>query len=354
MSNIKAFNSKQVLQQQACEWISRIDRGLTTTEQQEVHKWVNISESHRQILFDLAQSWDEFSVLNELSGLMPVERIENRTARKTNGKVLWTMVASIAFLMISLISWAMLNQSSTQNSTDLLTQLSTTVGEQKPITLSDGSVVYLNTDSQVQVDYSPGIRNIRLIKGEAHFDVAHDRNRPFIVTAALNTVTAIGTAFNVQLVNDGFELLVTEGRVLVKNAQQRNEQARFNNNATPLEGEGTLLNAGQKAMIAPLSAQAVSLSLEQMQNDLAWRQGIVVFHGEPLAEALLEISRYMPINFKLADEHVKQVRVAGFFKTGDLDGLLAALANNFQISHQKVDSQTILLSSEQSEDGIKI
>jgi transmembrane sensor len=87
------------------------------------------------------------------------------------------------------------------------------------------------------------------------------------------------------------------------------------------------------------------LSNEQVQSDLAWQQGMLVFHGEPLSEALKEISRYTSINFTLADDQVKQRRVAGYFKAGDIQGLLFALKNNFNITYSKRDDQTIVLSS---------
>tara|TARA_R110000868_G_scaffold123445_1_gene326919 strand:- start:1399 stop:2445 length:1047 start_codon:yes stop_codon:yes gene_type:complete len=346
MTNIKTFSSKENIQQQASMWISRIDRTLTAAEQQELQTWVNSSESHRQILFDMAQTWDDLSILNELSGLMPLERIDGQNRYTQTHKILWPMAASIGFLMISMLSWLMLNQSPQDTSAELITRLSTAVGEQKPVNLPDGSVVYLNTDSELQIDFNDSRRNIFLVKGEAHFDVAHDETRPFVVSTGHNTVTAVGTAFNVQLVNnERFELLVTEGKVLVKNAQQNLEAITTSQQGNALQGAGTLLSAGQKAVVDQYQAQAISLSVEQMQNDLAWRQGIVVFDGEPLAEALSEISRYMPVHFELADDKVKQQRMAGFFKAGDIDGLLAALKNNFNIIYHKVDEQTIMLSS---------
>ena len=83
------------------------------------------------------------------------------------------------------------------------------VGEQKNITLADGSKLHLNTDSIVTVDFTENARNIVLLRGEAHFDVAHDTSRPFTVTAGNNTVTAVGTAFNMQYVDDqAFDLVV--------------------------------------------------------------------------------------------------------------------------------------------------
>ncbi|KXI30410.1 FecR family protein [Paraglaciecola hydrolytica] len=346
MTNIKAFNRKEDIQLQACEWISRIDRGLSPDEQHTLQNWTTISESHRQILFEMAQTWDDLSVLNELNGLMPLERIDGQARYTQPHKILWPLAASIGFLMVSVLTWLVFNPSQIHSTEQLITRLSTEVGEQKPVMLTDGSVVYLNTNSELQIDFSASRRTIQLIKGEAHFEVAHDENRPFVVATAHNTVTAVGTAFNVQLLdNQRFELLVTEGTVLVQNAQQLRIDETSNTPNKALQGTGTLLSAGQKAMVAAEDPQAVSLSLEQMQNELAWRQGIVVFNGEPLAEAMIEISRYMPVHFELADEQVKQQRVAGFFKAGDIDGLLAALQNNFNIRYRKLDEYTIQLLS---------
>ena len=344
MTNIKTFNRKEDIQLQACEWISRIDRKLSSDEQQALQNWANISESHRQILFEMAQTWDDLSVLNELSGLMPLDRIDGQNRHTRTHKILWPMVASIGFFMISALSWLMLNQESNTQTEHLTSLLTTAIGEHKPVTLTDGSVIYLNTNSSVQVDFSATRRNIQLLKGEAHFEVAHDENRPFVVSAADNTVTAVGTAFNVQLLSSaGFELLVTEGKVLIKNSQQSTTAPTSNTPA--LQGEGSLLHAGQKALVLADSTRTQDLSIEQMQNDLAWRQGIVVFSGEPLGEALSEISRYIPVQFELSDEGIKQQRMAGFFKAGDIDGLLAALKNNFNIQYQKMDNQKILLFS---------
>lgn len=344
MPNIKTFNSKEDIQQQACEWISRIDRGLTVDEHKALQQWTTSSESHRQILFDMAETWDDLSVLNELKGLMPIERIDPSSTPQNPYKGLWPMAAGIAFLLISVMSWFVLNPHLDNSKNQLITKLTTSVGEQKPVTLDDDSVVYLNTNSEIQVNYSDHSRQIKMIKGEALFEVAHDVNRPFIVAAANNTVTAVGTAFNVQLVDDKhFELLVTEGKVLLKNAQQADDEQ--SNKTKPLEASGTLLIAGQKALVDQSSANQVDLSLQQMQNELAWRQGIVVFQGESLVDALAEISRYIPVKFKLADDEVKHKRVAGYFKAGDIDGLLSALKNNFNIMYQKLDEQTILLST---------
>jgi transmembrane sensor len=346
MTNIKTFNSKESIQQQASVWISRIDRGLTPDEAQQLKLWANNRESHRLILFDMAQTWDDMSALNELKGLMPLNKLDTAT-QKNNRSVHLALAASVAFMMFSVMSWLMFSPNQISDNNLLISQIVTNVGEQKPVTLQDGSVVYLNTNSELRVNFSSRTRQIDLVRGEALFEVAHDKERPFIVSAAGNTVTAVGTAFNVQLIDDQhFELLVTEGKVLLKNtAENHSVDLPVGQNPLDPENGGTLLIAGQKALVAQDSAQSDSLSIEQIQNELAWRQGVVVFEGEPLESALTEISRYVAVHFNYDDEKLKEQRVAGYFKAGDLDGLLAALNNNFNIQYRKVDDNTIVLFS---------
>lgn len=347
MNNVQKFSSKQDIHQQACEWISRFDRGLNDAEEQAFSDWVNISKRHRQCLFDVAQTWDELSVLNELSALFPLRDNHLQQANIFSNRKTMGMAASLAFVVISFLAWLVTPQNIPVMSDPSLLVLDaeTSVGEQRVLSLSDGSVIHLNTDSLVSVDFSDTRRDIHLFRGEAHFEVAHDEQRPFIVKAGDNTVTAVGTAFNVQITNvNQLELLVTDGKVLVKNKQENNQIANTEL-SHPLDGYGELMAAGQKAIISQQSIQQITLSNEQVHNDLAWQQGLLVFHGEPLAEALQEISRYTSINFTFADEQVKQRRIAGYFKAGDIQGLLFALENNFNIVYSKRDDQTIVLSS---------
>lgn len=349
MSNIKSFVSKEDIHQQACEWISKIDRGLTSHEKAELTSWAQNSETHRQMLFQIAELWDDLSALNELSGLFPL-RDKEPAQRKTFAETTrWSIAAGFAFFMVGAASWLMNSQSSfhSTNEAPQITRAETTLGEQKPVTLQDGSVIHLNTNSLVHIDYSSERRLITLERGEAHFDVAHDESRPFVVKTGQNSVTAVGTAFNIQLGMEGkFELLVTEGKVLVQDVLREANSPTLDM-IRPLDSEGVLMVSGEKAVFSGLENEPVTLSLDQVQRDLAWQQGMVVFQGEPLSEALIEVRRYTSIHFEISDEQIKQKRVAGYFKAGDIDGLLFALKNNFGIDHQQLDPETILLSSVQ-------
>jgi transmembrane sensor len=348
MNNVKSFNSKQDIHQQACEWISRFDRGLSKIENKTFSDWVNVSNSHRQCLFEVAQTWDELSVLNELSALFPLRDNNIGQVRTLSTRTTMGIAASFAFVFISCFAWFVNTQLMSPMADPLLLVLDakTSVGEQRVLSLADGSVIHLNTDSLVSVDFSETRRDVHLLRGEAHFEVAHDELRPFIVKAAGNTVTAVGTAFNVQLnSNQKLELLVTEGKILVKNKSVYDQNANNTELSHALDGFGELMTVGQKALISQQTIQQMTLSNEQIKNDLAWQQGMLVFHGEPLAEALQEISRYTSIKFTLADDQLKQRMVAGYFKAGDIQGLLFALENNFNIVYSKRDEKTIILSS---------
>ena len=348
MNNVQKFSCKQDIHQQACEWISRLDRGLSEVEVSAFHDWVNISNAHRQCLFDVAKTWDELTVLNQLSTLFPlrdnnVQRTSVFSSRATMG-----IAASLALVFISCFTWIMNTQFMSSHTPVSLSVLEakTSIGEHRIVLLADGSVVHLNTDSMVSVDFSDTRRDVHLIKGEAHFEVAHDELRPFIVKVGDHSVTAVGTAFNMQIISvELLELLVTDGKVLVKNKSDNNLTPSSSELSHALDGAGELMIAGQKAMISQQSMQQLTLSNEQIQNNLAWQQGMLVFHGEPLTEVLQEISRYTSINFTLADEQVKHRKVAGYFKAGDIQGLLFALKNNFNIIYTKQDEQTIVLSS---------
>ena len=348
MNNVHSFSTREDIHEEACVWISRMDRGLSEQEQHALSDWISASKTHREVLFELASLWDDMSVLHELSGLFPLDENAEATPSKPVRSMRWQIAASVAFLFMA-VGGIVFNQwSAAPEQTIVAAQrASTEVGEQKSITLSDGSVLHLNTNSTVSIAFSDQERRIALLEGEAYFDVAHEKSRPFVVVAGANTVTAIGTAFNVQLVeNTAFELVVTEGRVLVQDkAQQRAEEdTKILNGQSAIVDEGLLVFSGEKAVVDKQIAERHTISTENMDDDLAWQKGILVFKGETLNTVLDEITRYTEMRFQITDEALKTRRVAGYFKVGDIDGLLNALENSFSIQNERVSDYTILLS----------
>ena len=295
MNNIRQFSSKEDIQEQACLWVSRLDRGLKSDEKVELDTWLAESNAHRQALLEAASLWDDMSVLNELSGLFPQPTAKHTTKRRALPKnAVWGIAATFLVMAIAV---GVVVQRTWLNSAPEFAAVSqkfqTGVGEQKNVTLSDGSQLHLNTNSLVTVDFTSSARNIVLLKGEAHFEVAHDKTRPFSVTAGNNTVTAVGTAFNMQYVDDNaFELVVTDGKVLVKDRFKASSSNESLFGKRPVTEEGLLMFAGEKATVLGKVEARESMSQDEIDDDLAWQQGMIVFKGEPLESVLLEIGRY--------------------------------------------------------------
>lgn len=342
MKNVTPINEKENVQEQACMWVSRIDRGLCETEKQDLTVWVGDKEQHRTILFEMAALWDDLSVMHELSDLFPLAE-KSPAPKKTGNRVtLLSMAASVAFISAVLLTWMLTSPQQAVPETIVQTKLvyQTGIGEQKTITLDDGSLLSLNTSSIVEVEFTSENRDIIISRGEAHFEVAPDATRPFVVTAGNNKVIAIGTAFNVQLLKDErFELLVTEGKVLVSEISQPMPQNISQLKSLDFEALGDILVSGDTGIFNGNKSESRStLSLDQVQRNLSWQQGMLVFQGEPLEDALTEMNRYADIRFEIQDEALKSLRVAGYFKVGDSKGLLHALENNFQIEHHTVNN----------------
>lgn len=187
---------------------------------------------------------------------------------------------------------------------------STAVGAQRLETLPDGSRVRLNTDTRVQVRFDGGERRIRLLKGEAFFEVEHDAARPFLVEADGATVRALGTKFDVRRDASAVAVTLVQGRVEVRRKSSAGA-------TTLVPGQALVVSADG---IAP--ARAVDAA-----DVTDWTTGQLNFSGVPLREAVAEMNRYTVRKIVVdASETVNAERVSGRFEAGDTDNFVAALS----------------------------
>jgi len=213
----------------------------------------------------------------------------------------------------------------------------TPVGDQSTVHLNDGSVVQLNTDTRLQVRMTEEHRLLTLERGEIHIDVAHDADRPLRVFAGDRWIEAVGTAFNVKIDEHmEVEIIVTEGRVKVNLPPDALSIAQ---SETPAQ----TVDRGQRVILDE-SPEIEPLGEDDIEVKLAWREGMLVFRGSSLMEAVREVGRYTQVEFVIRSEDLKKRRVAGVFRAGDIDGFLASLRANFDVVDQQVDDYTITLS----------
>lgn len=178
----------------------------------------------------------------------------------------------------------------------------TTLGERSTVTLADGSRITLNTDSRVSVALRPDRRDVAVLAGQALFEVAKDKTRPFVVRAGDKTVTALGTTFDIRLRPKGMEVTLIEGRVAV---------ARAVPGLTP--SQPVELKPGQQ-LVSTSGGQALLRKVD-VEKETSWREGRVIFDDQTLASAVVEMNRYSPVKI-IADPTIAHIRINGMFKAG--------------------------------------
>ncbi len=207
----------------------------------------------------------------------------------------------------------------------------TALGETRTVKLADGSLVHLNTNSSVEVALRDDIRSIKLLKGEARFDVAHDARRPFIVNADGTLVRAVGTMFNVRLRPDVTELTVIEGMVAVRNGGSAVRR----------------IGSGRSAAVRSGSIAVTHLEPAKMKQRIAWQEGMVEFDGDTLAQAVEEFNRYRSNPMVIGDPAIASLRIGGAFRLDRSQDFVQALESGFGVrAVPGSDSSIILVSAE--------
>lgn len=334
---------------EASDWIAKLDRNLTPAETEALQLWLAQSPEHRATLLEVAALWDKMDTLQRLADLFPPAEKNVRPQWQH-----WGLAASVALVASLLTFWwqpELLTPSATATSAIVATQSSyqTRIGETNTIELPDQSKLVLNTNSFVVVKYSAKARIIELQRGEILIDVAHDTSRPLSVLAGGKIIQAVGTAFNVQVRDSQVELIVTDGKVRVETAltEMIADEHRL---ANRLPESALAISKGEKVDLDASGQQeekVQKMDAVDIAASLSWRSGNLIFRGESLADAVAEISRYTDIQFELADDaKLKDIHVAGMFKTGDVNGLLAVFKSNFNISHERLSRDRILLKFE--------
>jgi transmembrane sensor len=190
----------------------------------------------------------------------------------------------------------------------------TRLGETRIVPLADGSVMTLNTQSEVVVEFSRDRREVRLLYGEALFDVVRDPARPFEVDAGATRVRAVGTSFTVRRsAHAPVEVLVQDGEVEV---------------AAPHAGGAPVRVRANMRLVAALPAVPVPVDSAVIQRELAWREGRIAFEGETLSQAAAQFARYSDTRIVIADPALAQERITGLFQSNDPVGFSRAVATS--------------------------
>ena len=298
----------QEIDRQAAEWAVKRDlRDLSAAEQTAFEAWLATDIRHlgaygraEAVLGRLERV--HTSALDPLRSSRPVEAVQWPRRRFMMAGGIAASAAAVA--MVGTAFW--------QNAHEQV--FATGLGQVKEVPLADGSLVILNTNSKVAVRFTPERREIHLLQGEALFDVAKNKKRPFVVFAGDMRVRAVGTSFTVSMLPQRpIQVLVKEGVVEINRDGPSKEvpvRVRANSQALALRD-------------APIVAAEVAQS--KVDRTLAWQYGRIAFDNESLADAVSEFARYSDVRIVL-DPAVEKRTVTGLFVSNDPIGFAKAAA----------------------------
>jgi transmembrane sensor len=304
----------------AARWAIRLDGGpLSDAEQSTLDAWLAAGERRRGALLRA-----EAALAYLDRGRALAEPAEAGTLyRPTFGRRAFLVGGSFGGLAAAGFVGFLLTRPRTL-------EIETAIGEVRRVPLADGSVASVNTNSKVAVAMAGERREVTLEEGEAWFQVAHDKARPFVVEAGDVRVEAVGTAFSVRKREGGADVLVTEGAVEAW--------------VVGREGARTRIAAGSKGFVAnTASAVEVVAASGDIDRALGWRTGELALNGESLDYAVSELNRYNTRKIVIDDRKLGREPLVGYFRTDQPESFGRAVATMFG-AKVVVEGDTIRLS----------
>ncbi len=304
------------IEEAAVAWrLRREDPAWSARDEAELSAWIGASTAHRVAWLRADHGFEQAGRLASLRA-PPVPAPRTRRSR-------WRPMALAAGLAVAIglgvlavtfdIGWPG-------------RAYATEVGARRTVSLNDGSRVELNTASRVRADVRPDHRAVWLEKGEAYFEVAHDPAHPFVVYAGERRITVLGTKFSVRRDGDRVQVAVAQGKVRV-------EPLRPMAAAPP-----ALMTAGDLAVAERTSTLVTPKAPDKVANELAWRQGRLVFENSNLAEAAAEFNRYNDRKLVVEGE-AADATISGSFDAQNVEAFARLLRRALRLSVEESDDQ---------------
>ena len=323
-SGLPAASNAASIGTMAAEWVAerRNTEGWTHERQAALDAWLESSPAHRVAYVRIEATWKRTDRLAALRRPMraPAQRAHPQRS-------LWLKIGAalgLAAFTAAAITGNILTRSHEQT-------FETPVGGREQVILGDGTKIELNTDTAVRVSLDDNSRSITLDRGEAFFQVRHDAEHPFVVTAGNHRVTDLGTEFSVRRDSDRVLVSLIEGR------------ARFESPEAGIRASSLEMSPGDEVLATHEGVTLVKKPVAILKTTLGWRHGVVVFSNTALADAAEEFNRYSRKKIEFADPRIGNLRIEGTFKTDNIE----AFADVLQVAlglHSEDRDGTILIS----------
>jgi transmembrane sensor len=353
----------QQIEEAASEWIAhRYSGAWTEDDQRAFDQWIGASLENRLAYLRLDLAWRQSDRLKALGaghpGLVPPPRGQwnlgpffdeprvtdgvtrtdpaepatsgTRDRRRATRRVSRVYALAAGILLATLIV------ASTYSLWPTGRAYRTEIGSTASVPMTDGSKVTLNTNSQIRIDLSDRERHIELNSGEAFFEVAHDPGRPFVVHAGNKRVVAVGTKFSVRREGSNVQVVVTEGKVRLEGdaiiEARHDGTAEVDPRNNGASGRGPLyLVAGEVAHASNEGVLVQTKAIPEVEEELSWRSGVLIFRNQSLAAAIAEFNRYNTRHIVIADERIADLRIEGNFRATNIDAFVRLLEQGYSL-----------------------
>lgn len=341
ISKVVGFPDREAIDFEAATWVARRSgESLGAEDEAAFRAWLRASDLHRDAYARLARFWDDAAVLKDLDDIADSVEAADVPARSRVWQGAGALAAAAGLMLVlgALLLFPgfgsdradIAGAESRDQSGDHAQDYVTGVGEQRTVVLADGSRVRLNTSTAISVALGRDLRSIRLLEGEAFFEVEHDADRPFLVQSRAGSVRALGTSFSTRLRGrQTLEVTVAEGLVEVTPPTASERPAPTG--PAPDRTRAIEVAAGSTAVYSDVAQEVKSVTESELGRRLSWRSGIVVFAGEPLSGVVEDVSRYTDIEIRIADASIESLPIGGYFRVGELDALFESLELVFGI-----------------------
>jgi transmembrane sensor len=307
------------LRAEAAAWIAQLhDEQRSPDLEARVHAWLGESENHRRAFNRMTLVWERTGQIRLRARDDTLATRSGRRARLTPWAAALAASLLLAVVVAAVYHWR-------DNA------LVTGVGQQDVRLLPDGTRVVLNTNTRIEVNYDERARRVRLIRGEARFDVSKRPTWPFLVNVNGQEIRALGTSFIVRSDSQDLSVTLVEGQISVTPI------ARYDEAPAP---DPQVLRPGQRLVFSQHHAPAVDLP--ELTRITAWERGRVEFDDTPLKDAANEMNRYTTTHVTVPDPEVAQLRVGGAFRAGDSDEFVKVVTAAFGLRADRNGGDTVL------------
>lgn len=341
---------------QASDWLAKLDRGdLSSDERARFERWLAENPKNREEIKAVANFWYGLNAplsqygagaaSNPRAWAPAAEKPSLLSALSVLIVRRFQLIASVgAIAAFALIAFVSYNPARPMDETGYY---STNIGESRSISFSDGSSATLNTNSILEQDFSKEQRTVRLVSGEVVFDVAHDKERPFLVYAADGVIRAVGTRFAVRVEPDNVSVTVTEGKVeLAQRAEEREDAAAPSANEPRKPAPPVAIARGEAGEISRTDGvRRQTVTERDVAERLSWANGQLVFYDRELQSVVDEVSRYTPVSILFEDEALKKRKITGVVQIGGVDEMLDAIEGSLDVKARQVSPTLIYLSA---------